>query len=689
MVKGKRTGTKPDASTVDEMTKKQARKRAEALREEINHHDYRYYVLDDPEISDAKYDDLQEELEQIERKYPDLVTEDSPTQRVGAEPVEELGTVEHETPMLSLQAVREEDAFRRFVQTCRDELGKERVSLVGEPKYDGLSVELIYDNGSFVSASTRGNGRTGEDVTANVRTIREVVLRLQEGNGTSIPRHLVVRGEVYMRKKEFEEFNRKQEEAGKKTFANPRNAAAGSLRQLDPNVTAGRPLRIYFWEMAPSSSSRPDSQWRCLQRMNALGLKTNEEARRFDSVDDAVAWFEEMKERREDLPYEIDGCVYKVNNLADHEKLGTRASNPRWAVARKFAARREATRIKKIEAPVGRTGAITPVAVLEPVHIGGVEVTHVSLHNQDEIDRKDVRVGDHVVVERAGDVIPHVVRVIKQKRSGNEKRYRLPKKCPACGGKVSRPEGEAVARCVNIACPAQHKESIIHFGSKQGLDIDGLGDKLVEQLVDKELVETPADLFDLELDDLRGLDRMAKKSAENLLSAIQESKEEATLPRLIFALGIPHVGRAMAGDLAGEFPSLDELLKAKEKDLKRVPTVGPKVASAVAQWLASKENRRLIRELKRHGLNPKAERKGNRLEGKTLVVTGTLDSMSRDEAQEAIRRQGGRATGSVSGETDYLVVGSNPGQTKTDEAEEHDVETIDEERFLELVGEKG
>lgn len=686
MAEGMSKGNKDEASVVDEMTKKQAKKRAEKLRDQINHHDYRYYVLDDPDISDAEYDELKDELERIEDKYPDVVTDDSPTQRVGAEPVEELGTVGHETPMLSLQSVQKEDAFRRFVETCRDELGKERVSLVGEPKYDGLSVELVYDNGSFTSASTRGNGETGEDVTANVRTIREVVLRLRNGKDHSIPRHLVVRGEVYMRKKEFERFNRKQEEAGKKTFANPRNAAAGSLRQLDPNVTADRPLRIFFYEIAPSSSSRPDSQWQCLKHMAELGLKTNEQARRFDTVDDAVAWFEEIKNQREELAYEIDGCVYKVNNLDDHDKLGTRASNPRWAIARKFTPRRKTTKIKKIESQVGRTGAITPVAVLEPVHIGGVEVSHVSLHNQDEIDRKDIRIGDYVLVERAGDVIPHVVRTVKQKRSGDEKCYRVPKKCPACGGKVVRPEDEAIARCINASCPAQRKESLKHFGSKPALDIDGLGDKLVEQLVDEDLVASPTDLFELKQDDLRGLHRMGAKSADNLIKAIEQGKKKASLPRVIYALGIPHVGRAMAGDLAAEFTSLDDLLGASEGDLKKVPTIGPKVAKVVSQWLSEEKNKDLIRKLQERGLDPKAEKKGSRLEGKTLVVTGTLESMTRDEAQEAIRRQGGRATGSVSSETDYLVVGSDPGQTKTSEAEEHDVETIDENKFLELVG---
>jgi len=674
------------ASRVEDMTKSEAKKRAEDLRDSIEYHNYRYYVLDDPEVSDAEYDELKAELKAIEDEYPDLITSDSPTQRIGAPPKEELGTVKHEASMLSLQAVQEEDEFRHFHETCKDEIGNSRVSLVSEPKYDGLSVELVYDNGSLETASTRGDGETGEDVTENVRTIHEVPLRLRESKGVATPRHLVVRGEVYMPKKEFEEFNRQQEEAGKKTFANPRNAAAGSLRQLDSNVTAERPLRIFFYEIAPPSSRRPHSQWACLELMKALGLKTNPKAQRFESVDKAVEWHNEMQSHRDDLPYEIDGCVYKVNNLDDHEKLGARAANPRWAIAWKFEPRRETTRIRDIEAYVGPTGTLTPVAILEPVNIGGVEVTHASLHNQDEIDRKDIRVGDHVLVERAGDVIPRVVRVIKQKRSGNEKKYHLPKKCPACGGEVVRSQGEAVARCTNTSCPAQLKEAIFHFGATGALDIDGLGEKLVDQLVDEEIVTDLADLFDLAKDDLVDLERIGEKNAENLVNAIASAKEKVTLPRLLYGLGIPHVGRATAGDLAAAFESLDDLANADEADLTDLEGISHTMASAIVQWFDNRKNRMLLRKLNKAGIHPKAQRKGSRLEGKTLVITGSLESMTRDEAKEAIRQQRGRASSSVSQKTDYLVAGSDPGQTKTSEAEEHDVETIDEMKFLKLIG---
>ncbi len=668
-------------------TKKKARQRAEELRAEIAHHDHRYYVLDDPDLSDAEYDELKRELEQIENDYPELVTPDSPTQRVGAPPREELGTISHRSPMRSLQAIQDEDGLRRFYDTCRDQLHQQRVPLVGEPKYDGVSIELVYENGHYTTAATRGDGQTGEDVTPNVRTIRQVPLQLLDSD-VPTPRRLVVRGEIYMSKDEFAEFNRHQEHDGNKTFANPRNAASGSLRQLDPDITARRPLRLFCWEIAPDCTGRPDTQWQSVERLRELGLPTCEHVRRIDTLDDAIAWYREMANRRDDLPYEIDGCVFKVNNLADHDKLGVRASNPRWAIAFKFASRRQTTRIESIEAYVGRTGKLTPVAILDPVRIGGVEVTHVSLHNQDEIERQDVRVGDTVLVERAGDVIPHVVKVIRQKRSGNEKKYRLPQKCPACGQPVTKTEGEAATRCTNAACPAQLKRSLQHFGSKQALDIDGLGEKIVDQLVERDMVASPADLFDLGVDDLTRLERMGAKSAQHLVDAIQSARD-VSLSRLVYGLGIPHIGRALADTLAAEFGSLDELQEADRQRLLDIPDVGATVADAIADWFANKPNRQLIRALQKQGIDPKsAQPRGQRLRGKTLVITGTLDRMTRDEAQQAIRRQGGRASSSVSGSTDYLVVGSDPGDTKLQHADEHDVARLDEDGFLGLVGEK-
>ena len=670
-----------------DMTKKEAEKRAEDLRDEIAHHNYRYHVLDEPEISDAAFDALMEELRAIEEARPDLVTPDSPTQRVGGQPREGFATREHETPMRSLLSVYDEDGMRRFAETCRKELNEDAVPLVAEPKYDGVSIEIIYDGGRYAAAATRGDGETGEDVTANVRTIAEVPMRLR-ASATPVPDHLVVRGEVYMEKGEFEAFNRQQEEQGGKTFANPRNAAAGSLRQLDPRVTAERPLRVFFWEIAPASSSRPETQWACLEAMRDLGLKTCPDVARAQDVEEAIRWHHDLEARRDALAYEIDGCVFKVDRLADHDRLGVRAANPRWAIAYKFAPRRETTRILGIQAQVGRTGAVTPVADLEPVQIGGVTVTHVSLHNQDEVDRKDVRLGDTVVVERAGDVIPHVVKVIKEKRPKGAKKYHLPETCPVCGGEVARPEGEAVARCTNASCPAQVKESILHWGSKQALDIDGLGEKLVDQLVDTELVADVADLYDLEAEPVANLERMAEKSAENLIQAIAGSKDRATLPRVVYGLGIRHVGRAMADVLAARFGSLDELAGAEEDDLLAVQDVGPEVAASIADWFANEKNRRLLGKLKARGIDPQMEKPaaGGRLEGLTLVVTGELESMTRDEAQELIRREGGKAASSVSSKTDYLVVGAGPGASKTRAAEEHGTKTLDEQAFLTMLG---
>ncbi len=681
--------TPPDfvtADKVDDLTKSEAEQQAKALREDLSYHDYRYYVLDDPELADAEYDERKAALEAIEARWPDLIAPDSPTQRVGAAPREELGTVEHEDFMRSLQTLQTEEDVRHFHETCRRELGRQRVPLVAEPKYDGVSVELVYDRGALVRAATRGDGFTGEDVTENVRTIREVVLRLQPAEGVSVPDHLVVRGEAYMAKDDFAAFNKALEAKGAKTFANPRNAAAGSLRQLDPKITAGRPLRIFFWEIAPSSTGRPKTQWKSLERMKDLGLKTNPEAARAHGVDEAVAWYRDMAERREDLAYEIDGGVFKVNNLDDHDALGTRASSPRWAVAWKFPSRRRTTRIRNIEAQVGRTGALTPVAILEPVRIGGVEVTHVSLHNQDEIDRKDIRKGDRVLVERAGDVIPHVVRVRTDKRTGKETRYHLPGECPSCGQTTVRPAGEAIRRCVNTACPAQRREAILHFGSTPALDIEGLGEKVVEQLLDRELVNDPADLFALTADDVATLDRMAEKSAQNLVDAIEQSRTQATLAKTIHGLGIPHVGEAMAGRLALEAGSLDGLLGLSQDHLLGMPDMGETMASAIRAWCENEANRDLVRRLQKAGLNPKARKRGSRLAGKTVVVTGTLERMTREQAQQAIREQGGRAADSVSGNTDVLVVGENPGTTKTRDAEKHGVRTMDEDGFLEMVG---
>ena len=676
-----------NTSDLASLNEAQARRRAAQLRHKINQDDYQYYALDAPLISDAEYDELKRQLIAIEERFPKLVTPDSPTQRVGGMPKQGVATIPHETPMLSIQSIWSAKDFCHFYESRCRELGKTDCRLVGEPEYDGTSLELVYDDGQLVAASTRGDGHSGEDVTSNVKTIREVPLKLPAGaqNGkVQVPRHLVLRGEVYMDKKEFEKFNRKQEDLGEKTFANPRNAAAGSLRQLDPRITAKRPLHVFFWEVGPTTRGRPRSHWDCLQLMTKLGLRANPNVSHFASVDEAVRWFQEMGKRRERLPYEIDGCVFKVDNLADQEHLGTRAANPRWEIAWKFPPLQKTTRIRRIDAYVGRTGALTPVATLEPVHIGGVEVTHVTLHNQDEIDRKDIRIGDTVVVERAGDVIPHVVQVIKERRRDSERKYRLPKDCPVCGSPIARIPGEVIARCANISCPARLREALIHFASTEAMDIRGLGVNLAEELVARRLVRNVADIYALRWDDLKHVVRMGDKSARNIITSIAKSKSEPTLGRFIYGLGIPHVGRAVATDLAPHFPSIDKLAGASERAL-RAAGFGVVISSAIRKWFASRTNRELVARLKRAGINPKLQRKGSRLEGKALVFTGELAQMTREQAKEAVVQQGGRISDSVSRNTDFLVVGSRPGGTKTESANKYGTRILNESEFLNLV----
>jgi DNA ligase (NAD+) len=493
----------------------------------------------------------------------------------------------HDTPMLSLAAIHEPAEFNRFCGRCRAELGRQQLPLVAEPKYDGVSVELVY-----------------EAVTANVRTIREVSPRLRPD--ASVPQRLVARGEAYVPIEGFRRFNRRQEAHCGAGFANPRNMAAGSLRQLDPKVTASRPLRIWFWEMAPGSTDRPPTHWQCLTRQRDLGLKTNPLATRPASPEEATAWYQSLGVRRDALGYEIDGCVFKVDDLADQVRLGVRATSPRWAVAWKFPARQRTTRIRAIRAQVGRTGALTPVADLEPVAIGGVEVSRVSLHNQDEIDRKDIRVGDHVIVERAGDVIPHVVQVDRERRTGRERRWHLSSRCPACGGPVVTPPGEAVARCTNPSCPAQRRERIRRFADRHGLDIHGLGDAVVTQLVDRGLVSDVADLYHLTAPDLTALDRVGPRTARNLVRAIEQSRTRATLTRLLYALGIPGVGHALAATLAAHFDSLDQLAGPDGQRLARLDGVGPAAATSIAAWFRDDRNRALLAKLAVHGAVPHA-----------------------------------------------------------------------------------
>ena len=665
------------------MTKEEARRRIEELRELIRYHNYRYYVLDSPEISDAEYDRLFRELQELEEKFPEFVTPDSPTQRVGAQPAEEFGTVPHTIPMLSLDNAMDEEEVREFDERVKRFLGTdEDIEYVAEPKLDGLGVELVYERGRLVVGSTRGDGFVGEDVTQNLRTIRAVPLVLLGDP----PERLEVRGEVIMHIEDFRELNRRRAEEGEPLFANPRNAAAGSVRQLDPRITASRPLNIFFYGVGQVVGREFSTHWEVLQALRSWGLRTNPLNRLCRNVDEAVDYYRELLKIREELPYEADGVVIKVNRLDLQRRLGEKARSPRWAIAYKFPPRQATTVIKDIVVQVGRTGVLTPVAIMEPVHVGGVEVKRATLHNQDEIDKKDVRIGDTVIVQRAGDVIPEVVAVVKERRTGKERPFRMPERCPVCGAKVVRLPDEAAHRCTNSACPAQVKERIRYFASKNAMDIEGLGVKLVAQLVDKGLVKDVGDLYFLTKEQLASLDRMAEKSAENLLEALERSKEREPA-RVLCALGIRHVGEHVARVLMDHFGSIDRLAEASADELESVPGIGPEVAGSVVDFFSHEENRRVLEKLKRAGLKFEVEKEeaARPLSGKKFVFTGTLSSMTRSEAEELIRKLGGEASSSVSRRTDYVVVGENPG-SKLEKARQLGVKTITEEEFLRMVG---
>ena len=661
------------------------RRRVEELRKEINYHNYRYYVLDSPVIPDVEYDKLMEELKRLEAQYPELVTPDSPTQRVGAPPAKEFRQVRHEIPMLSLDNVFDEGGFREWDRRVREGLGKDEVEYAGEPKFDGLAVSILYQDGILTQAATRGDGYVGEDVTNNVRTIQSVPLRLI---GEGWPRVLEVRGEVYMPKSGFERLNRELEKRGEKPFANPRNAAAGSLRQLDPNITAQRPLDFSAYGFGKVEGGElPRRHSEIMARFMDWGIKVAKERTLVTGVEPAVAYYKSMLAKRDALDFDMDGCVFKVDRLDEQEKLGYTTRAPRWAIAYKFPAEEAVTRVLDVVWQVGRTGALTPVAKLEPVHVGGVTVSSATLHNIDEIRRKDIRIGDWVWVRRAGEVIPEVVRVIKERRPPDAKIVELPKRCPVCGSEVIKPEGEAIARCTGgLYCPAQLKGRILHFASRRAMDIDGLGEKLVDQLVDKGLVKDVADIYYLTKEQLLGLERMGKKSAQNLLDAIERSKH-TTLARFLYALGIREVGEATATTLARHFGSLERIMNASEEELMEVPDVGPVVAQQIRAFFRQEHNREVIDKLKKAGVHWEegAPQTGPKpLEGKTFVLTGALDSMTRDEAKERLEALGARVSSSVSRKTDFVVVGHDPG-SKYDKARTLGVPTLDEAAFLELL----
>jgi DNA ligase (NAD+) len=670
------------------------KERIEDLRKLIHYHNYRYYVLDEPEISDAEYDRLFQELEELERAHPELVTPDSPTQRIGAEPLEEFGTYEHSIPMLSLKSVTTEAEVRDFDDRVRRLLGNEAViEYVVEPKIDGLAMELVYENGVFTVGSTRGDGTTGENITQNLRTIKTIPLRIFSDDDAGTPPSLLeVRGEVYIPLRKFKALNAALGEKGEKMFANPRNAAAGSVRQLDPKVTASRPLDFFAYGIGRVEGREFSTQWEVLEYLRRIGFRVSPLIRRFETIDEVLRYHDAVQEERDDLDYEIDGIVVKVNSLAQQETLGAVSRSPRWAIAYKFPAREEYTRVNDILVQVGRTGALTPVAVLEPVQIAGVTVSRATLHNEDELRRKDVRIGDTVVVERAGDVIPEVVSVIKSKRTGAEREFRMPDKCPVCGSDVIK-EGPIV-RCIGVACSAQLKERIKHFASLRALNVEGLGEKVIEQLVDRGMVSDAADLFFLTKQDLMKLERMGEKSAQNILAALEKSKH-TTFARLLYALGIRHVGEHTASLLAAHFKDLDALLTASYDDLVQIPEIGPEVAKSILLFFEQESTKKMLEKLEQAGVEYEtkevegaggAEGAGKILAGKTFVFTGRI-SMPREEAKDIVERLGGTVSSSVSKKTDYVVAGEEAG-SKLEKAEKLGVTVIEEEAFREMVEEK-
>jgi DNA ligase (NAD+) len=668
------------------------RERVAALRAEIERHNRLYYVEDAPEVSDAEYDRLFRELQALEAEHPELATQDSPTQRVGGAPAKDLAPVRHEMPMLSIRTETdtEDTGAANFDARIRRELGLSPgdapVEYAAELKLDGLAISLRYEKGMLVRAATRGDGEVGEDVTANVRTIRAIPERLR---GRDVPAVLEVRGEVYIARRDFEELNRRQQSAGLRTFINPRNTAAGAVRQLDPSLTAKRPLRFFAYGIGETQGwALPDTHSGLLDALDAYGFPVNADRRIVRGAEELAAFYEWVAGRRDGLPFDIDGVVYKVNALALQRKLGYVTREPRWAVAHKFPPPEMTTEVLAINVQVGRTGAITPVARLKPVFVGGVTVTSVTLHNEDEVRRKDVHVGDTVVVRRAGDVIPEVVRVLVENRPFGATPFAMPARCPECGSAVARLPGEAVARCTGgLVCPAQRKQALLHFASRRALDIEGVGDKLVDQLVDEGVVRTPADLYKLGVGALSALERMAEKSAGNVVAAIERSKE-TTLARFIYALGIRHVGEATARDLARHFGNLDALMDADEAALLEVPDVGPVLAEAIVDFLAEPHNREVIEQLRAAGVRwrdePPQRKPAGALAGKTLVLTGTLPTLARTDAARMIEEAGGKVAGSVSKKTDYVIAGAEAG-SKLDKARDLGVPILDEPALLRLI----
>ncbi len=663
------------------------KKKIEELREKIRYHNHRYYVLDDPIISDAEYDQLMKELIEWEKKYPQYTTSSSPTQRVGIEPVPEFETVRHITPMFSLSNAFSDEELIAFDQRIKKLVPQQKIDYLVELKIDGLAIALVYENGIFVRGATRGDGITGEDITSNLRTIKTIPLKLF---GKDIPPRLEVYGEVYMKRSDFEKLNEERMKNKESLFANPRNASAGSVRQLDPRITAQRPLDTFIYRATFPEGNKFKNHIEVLNYLKKIGFKINPHIKLCQDIKESINYSQEWIEKKEDLDYEIDGMVIKVNSLSLREEMGSTTRSPRWAIAYKFPAQQTTTKVCNIIVQVGRTGALTPVALLDPVKISGSVVQRATLHNEDEIRRKDVRIGDTVLVQKAGEVIPEVVKLILEKRTGQEKEFVMPSECPVCGSKVFRPEGEVVSRCNSLTCPAQVKERIRHFASRDAMDIEGLGPAIIDQLVEKGLIKDFSDLYFLKREDLISLERMAEKSADNLLDAIEKSKKKS-LAHLIYGLGIRYVGVHTSEVITRYYPTLDKFKKTNLEELIEINEIGPKIAESIVLFFKEKDNLDIIEKLRRVGLNfgqeeekVKKEKEAQILTGKLFVLTGTLKDFTRSQAKEVINRLGGRVTGSVSKRTDYVVAGEDPG-SKYQKAQKIGVPIINEEEFKKII----
>jgi len=665
------------------------KKEVEKLREEIRKHEYLYYVQDAPEISDAAFDKLMNRLKELEATHPELRTPDSPTVRVGGTPREGFTTVKHARPMLSLDNAFSYDALKDWDRRVREGTGRQAIEYIAEHKFDGLSISLQYEKGVLARGVTRGDGTTGEDVTPNVKTIRSIPLVVDAAvlKKAKLPQDFEVRGEIMMTKKAFLALNKQQEEIGGKIFVNARNSAAGAVRVLDPSITAQRKLDFFAYYLYVEGKEPFAEHSDSLMALKQMRFRASEDWKLCDGINEVTAYCTAWDEKREKLPYEIDGVVIKVNYIAQQNELGFTSKSPRWAIAYKYPARQEQTVVNDIIVQVGRTGTLTPVAVLAPVQVGGVTVSRSTLHNMDEIERLGLQIGDTVLIERAGEVIPHVLKVVKE---GKPRRaFKMPAKCPVCGSAIHRVEGEVAYRCVNSACPAKLKESVQHYAGRHAMNIDGLGEKIVDQLVEKEMVKDLADLYSLKVDEMAELERMGEKSAQNLIGEIEGSKKQP-LDRLIYALGIQFVGERTGQLLAQHFSSVDDLAAASEEELENVPEVGPKVAQSITEFFSETANKKVIKKLYEKGVRPRAEKrevKSNKLAGKSFVFTGGLANRSREEAGAMVAEHGGKISGSVSKKTDYVVVGTDPG-SKYDKAKELGVTILDEKEFEKLVGVK-